>query len=285
VLTPPEKDRLFAVLRGLRAEGRSVVIVTHKLHEVMELADRVTVMRDGRVVASVATGDTSGPELARLMVGRDVSLRADKQPKQRGECVLSVDDLHVRGEDGREKVRGVTLDVYAGEIVGIAGVDGNGQSEFAEAIMGLRPVERGRISLKGDAITRLSVARRRARGLDYVPADRRHVGSIAELSIADNAILGSQRARTSGPFLDRDQDTRLCPHSRRPFRSARRRNRRSRSQALRRQPAEGHPWPRNHARTHCPDRRTAHARSRHRRGRGRLAGDPPRTRARGRRSC
>jgi ABC-type uncharacterized transport system ATPase subunit len=203
VLTPPEKDRLFSVLRSLRAEGRSIVIVTHKLHEIMELADRVTVMRDGRVLASLATAETTGAELARLMVGRDVNLHAEKSVVDRGGCVLRIAGLHVRDELGREKVCGVSLDVHAGEIVGIAGVDGNGQSELAEAVMHLRPVEWGRVMLKGKDITHLSVVEHRDRGLSYVPADRRGVGSVARLSIADNAILGSQRSRRHGFFLDR----------------------------------------------------------------------------------
>ena len=143
VLTTHEKDQLFTVLRGLRDQGRSIVIVTHKLQEILDLADRVTVMRDGRVVAAVSTRETTEQELARLMVGRDVNLRADQVPVERGRAVLRVNGLHVRDDVGQEKVRGVSLDVHAGEIVGIAGVDGNGQSQLAEAIMHLRPADQG----------------------------------------------------------------------------------------------------------------------------------------------
>ena len=196
VLTPQEKDHLFSVLRSLRADGRSIVIVTHKLHEIMELADSVTVMRDGRVVASLATTETTGNELARLMVGRDVNVHADKADIERGARVLSLDALHVRDESGQEKVRGFTLDVYAGEIVGIAGVDGNGQSELAQAVMGLLPVAQGKILLKDMDVTDESVARHREAGLSYIPADRRGVGSVVDFSITDNAILGSQRSNT-----------------------------------------------------------------------------------------
>jgi general nucleoside transport system ATP-binding protein len=203
VLTPLEKDHLFAVLRGLRAEGRSIVIVTHKLNEIMELADRVTVMRDGRVVATRVTDATSADELARLMVGRDVNLHANRTKIDRGPCVLSIADLHVKDESGQEKVRGVTLDVYAGEIVGIAGVDGNGQSQLAQAILNLLTTTQGEISLRGQDVTDLSVAEHRALGISYVSADRRRVGSVAELSITDNAILGSQRSRLRGLFIDR----------------------------------------------------------------------------------
>src|SRR3984957_13418803 len=179
VLTTHEKEQLFRVLRGLRDEGRSIVIVTHKLQEILDLADRVTVMRDGRVVAAVSTRQTSEQELARLMVGRD--------------------------EAGQEKVRGLSLDVHAGEIVGIAGVDGNGQSQLAEAIMHLRPAHQGTVFLEGRDVTGLTVAQHRALGLSYVPADRRHVGAITEMPVAENAILGSQRKHTRGLFLDRQR--------------------------------------------------------------------------------
>ena len=202
VLTTHEKDKLFAVLRGLRSEGHSIVIVTHKLQEIVDLADRVTVMRDGQVVATVSTRETTEQELARLMVGREVNLRAVKVPVERGKAILRVEGLHVRDEVGQEKVRGVTLDVHAGEIVGIAGVDGNGQSQLAEAIMHLRPADKGRIFLHDRDVTRLTVAQHRALGLAYVPADRWHVGAVTEMSIADNAILGSQGKHTKGPFLD-----------------------------------------------------------------------------------
>jgi general nucleoside transport system ATP-binding protein len=205
VLTTHEKDQLFNVLRGLRNQGRSIVIVTHKLQEIIDLADRVTVMRDGRVVATVSTRQTSEQELARLMVGRDVNLRAQRTPIERGRAVLRVDGLHVRDEMGQEKVRGISLDVHAGEIVGIAGVDGNGQSQLAEAIMHLRPAHKGSVFLDGHEVTRLTVAQHRALGLSYVPADRRHVGSITEMPVAENAILGSQRKHTRGLFLDRQR--------------------------------------------------------------------------------
>jgi simple sugar transport system ATP-binding protein len=203
VLTTHEKDQLFKVLRGLRDQGRAIVIVTHKLQEILELADRVTVMRDGRVVGAVSTRQTSEQELARLMVGRDVNLRAHRAPIERGPAVLRFEGLHVRDDVGQEKVRGVSLDVHGGEIVGIAGVDGNGQSQLAEAIMHLRAVQKGSVLMNDREVTRLTVAQHRALGLSYVPADRRHVGSIPQMSLTDNAILGTQRQRTRGPFLDR----------------------------------------------------------------------------------
>lgn len=200
VLTPREKDQLFAVLRKLREDGRSVVLVTHKLAEIMEIADRVTVMRDGQVVATRTIGSTSGQELTRLMVGREVNLRAEKSIQKPGGPVLQVEDLHVVDETGHEKVRGLSLEVHAGEILGIAGVDGNGQSELAEAVMHLRAIKSGKVHLGGAEVTGLSVAQHRAMGISYVPADRRHVGSVTEMSIADNAILGLQRKYKRGLF-------------------------------------------------------------------------------------
>ena len=200
VLTPREKDQLFAVLRTLRADGRSVMIVTHKLAEIMEIADRVTVMRDGQVVATRAIGSTAGQELTQLMVGRDVNLHTEKSKQQFGDPILQIEELCVQDETGREKIRGLSLEVHAGEILGIAGVDGNGQSELAQAAMHLRKIESGRVLLKGADVTGLSVAEHRSAGISYVPADRRHVGSVTEMSVADNAILGLQRKYTRGLF-------------------------------------------------------------------------------------
>jgi len=200
VLTPRERDQLFAILRKLRDGGRSIVIVTHKLKEIMQCADRVTVMRDGRVVATRTTSSTGEQELTQLMVGREVNLRADKSPQKPGAPVLQIRELHVEGEPGREKIPGLSLEVHAGEILGIAGVDGNGQSELAEAVMQLREIKSGHVLLNGIDMTRLSVARHRAMGISYVPADRRRVGSVTEMSVADNAILGLQKAHTRGLF-------------------------------------------------------------------------------------
>jgi simple sugar transport system ATP-binding protein len=200
VLTPREKDHLFAILRKLRDDGRSIVIVTHKLAEIMECADRVTVMRDGRMVATRTIASTTEQELTQLMVGREVNLRADKSAQKPGAAVLQIKELRVEDESGREKVRGISLEVHAGEILGIAGVDGNGQSELAEAIMHLREIKGGHVLLNSTDITRLSVARHRAAGISYVPADRRHVGSVTQMSVADNAILGLQNKYVRGLF-------------------------------------------------------------------------------------
>jgi len=200
VLTSGEKDRLFAVLRELRKSGRSIVIVTHKLSEIMELADRVTVMRDGRVLGTKSIQSTSQQELAQLMVGREVNPHAVKPERRSGEPVLRIEELCVNDEGGVEKVHAVSLEVCAGEIFGIAGVDGNGQSELAEAILHLRTIRSGRVFLAGTDVTRTSVAQHRAKGISYVPADRRGVGSVAEMTVADNVVLGLQQRYTRGPF-------------------------------------------------------------------------------------
>jgi simple sugar transport system ATP-binding protein len=161
-------------------------------------------MRDGHVVATRKIGATSEQELSHLMVGREVNLRAGKRADtsahKAGAPILRVEELRVWDETGREKVRGLSLEVRAGEILGIAGVDGNGQSELARSIMHMLEVESGRVLLNGADVTRLSVAQHRRLGISYVPADRRHVGSVTEMSVADNAILGLQRKYKRGIF-------------------------------------------------------------------------------------
>jgi len=203
VLTPREKEGLFATLNSLRVEGRSIVIVTHKLYEIMAIANSVSVMRSGCMVESVAVGDTSETDLARRMVGRDVLLRIVKVPQAPGKEVLHIDNIAMRDEAGNQKIWRVALKVHAGEILGIAGVDGNGQSELADALLNLRPIEAGRIMLGGEDISEHSPAQRRAAGMGFIPADRRGVGSVTAMSIADNAILGEPRQHTyaKGWFL------------------------------------------------------------------------------------
>ncbi len=205
VLTPQETLALLASLRSLVADGRSVIIVTHKLHEIMAVADRITIMRNGHTLATVDKAATSEAELARLMVGRDVLLKVDRPEQVSGRRLLSVKALQVDDERGQPCVRNVSLDVHAGEIVGIAGVDGNGQSPLVEALMGLRRVQAGRVVFDDNDVTNKTLAARAARGMMYVPADRRRMGSLDELSIEDNAILGSQQQFTHAhsPWLDR----------------------------------------------------------------------------------
>ena len=192
VLTPQETRALFEVLRHLARQGHAIVIVTHKLHEIMAVSDRVTIMRDGQVVGSVRTAESSESELATLMVGREVALRASKKSLQRGRPVLQIENLQVLDERGQGAVNGLNLSLYEGEILGLAGVDGNGQSELAQAIMNLRPVRAGRVLLNGVDVTAVSPAQHHQQGLAYVPADRRHMGALLDLPLSRNAILGKQ---------------------------------------------------------------------------------------------
>ncbi|WP_405994391.1 ABC transporter ATP-binding protein [Streptomyces sp. NBC_00986] len=191
VLTPAEADALFAVLKSLAAQGRTVILVTHKLREVLEGSDNVTVLRDGRVVARLVTADTSADEIAAAMTGRAVELDRVHAPGTPGDVVLDVRDLTT------DAVHDVGLTVHAGEIVGIAGVAGNGQSELIEALAGLRPVISGRVGLKGQDITHASATERRARGLAYVPEDRHAVGTAPAASVADNLAMGHHRTSLS----------------------------------------------------------------------------------------
>ncbi len=193
VLTPQEADALFKILRRLADEGKTIIFISHKLREVTALADRATVLRDGRVAATVRIGDTSPRELCRHMVGRDVMPAPEKTPRTVGEAVLRVEDLAVDSAVqavGRRAVDGVSFEVRAGEIVGIAGVAGNGQGELVAALAGLLPVAGGRVLLAGRDVTRANAAARRRAGLGYVPEDTAGVGLALDASIADNLIMG-----------------------------------------------------------------------------------------------
>ena len=190
VLTPIEVKELFAVLRKLKAQGKTIIFISHKLNEVMEITDRVTVIRKGQVVGTVKTSEATPQLLARMMVGRDVVLRIEKPPKEPGEVVFRVENLWVKGDRGEEAVRGLTFEVRAGEIFGIAGVEGNGQSELIEAITGLRKVEKGKIYLKGVDITGKKPRDLYDMGVAHIPEDRTHMGLILEMTVMENAILG-----------------------------------------------------------------------------------------------
>jgi simple sugar transport system ATP-binding protein len=193
VLTPQEADHLFRILRALRGEGKTVVLITHKLREIREVTDVVTVMRQGRVVATLPTAETTSEQLAELMVGRRVSLRVDKTPARPGETVLEVADLTVEDALGVERVKGVSFGVQQGEIVGIAGVAGNGQSELLEALAGIRPVKSGRIRWRGGDVTdgdTRTPRRMRWLGLAHVPEDRQRMGLVIPFSARESAILG-----------------------------------------------------------------------------------------------
>lgn len=189
VLTPQEVKELFSILRNLQKQGLSVILITHKLSEVMEVADRVTVLRDGRVIKTLNARETNEQELARLMVGRDVSFVPEKTDQLPGETVLQVNDLYAQGGRGVPALQGISFTVHAGEILGVAGVDGNGQSELAEVLVGLRKCSQGTILLCGTDVTRWSTRRITVSGVAHIPEDRRKRGLVLDFSVAENCIL------------------------------------------------------------------------------------------------
>ncbi len=189
VLTPQETREIFAVLRRLRDDGTSIIFISHKLDEVLEIADRITVIRRGKVVGSRRPAETNENELAELMVGRAVSLTVDRGHSHPGDIVLEVKGLRVNDDRGHETVQGVNLQVRAGEIVGIAGVAGNGQDELVECLVGLRKPVAGTIRLAGADIGAASVDRRRDLGIAYVPADRQRYGLVLPYPLRDNLVL------------------------------------------------------------------------------------------------
>jgi simple sugar transport system ATP-binding protein len=195
VLTAQESAELFEVLRELTAKGISVVFISHKLNEVLAISDRVTVLRRGKKIDTVPTEGATEESLARLMVGRDVLLRVEKKQAKRGDPVLEVEDLHVRDERGLEAVRGVSLEVREGEVVAIAGVDGNGQLELVQAIAGVRHPEAGRIALCGEDVTGRSVRETTDAGLAHIPEDRQLCGLVLDFTLAENLALRQYRER------------------------------------------------------------------------------------------
>jgi general nucleoside transport system ATP-binding protein len=207
VLTPAEADHLFRILQQLKEQGKTIVFITHKLREIMAITDTVSVMRRGEMVATRKTADTSVGELAELMVGRNVLLRVEKGAANPGAVKLSIRDLTVRDNRGVVMVDRVSLDVRAGEIVGIAGVAGNGQSQLLEAIAGIRNAESGEIILDGeriDAAGEADPALLRQRGLMHVPEDRHHMGLVLPFEENESSILGyhGNAQYVNGPFLD-----------------------------------------------------------------------------------
>lgn len=192
VLTPQEVEEFFAILRSMREQGKTIVIITHKLSEVLAISDNVTVMRDGKVVGDLKTSETSAADLARLMVGREVLLRVEKPAAKPGEVVLALRGLSILGRDGSKRVDDVSFDVRAGEIVGIAGVEGNGQTELIEALAGLIPGSyiTGTMSFEGRNITQFDARKRKELGIAHVPEDRHRRGLLLDFSLAENTILG-----------------------------------------------------------------------------------------------
>ncbi len=203
VLTPQEVEEFFTILRRMRGQGKTIVIITHKLSEVLAVSDNTTVMRDGRVVGHLKTSRTNAAELARLMVGREVLLRVEKPEAHAAASVLSVQDLTVNGRDQTVRVDHVSLEVGAGEIVGIAGVEGNGQTELIEALSGLGPASYlgGSVAFDGRDITRLDARKRRELGIGHVPEDRLRRGLLLDFSVAENSILGIHYRKPAVAYL------------------------------------------------------------------------------------
>jgi general nucleoside transport system ATP-binding protein len=189
VLTPQEALELFGILRNLTREGMSVIFITHKLHEVLEIADRITVLRRGKKIDTVDKEGATEEQLARLMVGREVLLRVEKPPHETGETLLKVENVSVVDDRGLPVVRDVSLDVRAGEIVGIAGVDGNGQTELIDAITGLRRLEAGRVTVGGEDVTNGSARQVLDAGMGHIPQDRQRRGLVLDFTLAENIAL------------------------------------------------------------------------------------------------
>lgn len=190
VLAPSEIDEMFTTLRSMTEQGKSIVFISHKLHEVMEISDRVTVLQKGKVTSSgLITSEVSRAELARLMVGREVVFRVDKKAVETGEVVLNVQNLEAYNDKGIKALNGVSINVREGEIVGLAGVAGNGQNELAEALAGLREVTAGKITVNDKDVTNKPVKLGIRHGISLIPADRTAVGTAPNLSVTDNVIM------------------------------------------------------------------------------------------------
>jgi simple sugar transport system ATP-binding protein len=205
VLTPQEVDDLFANLRRLRAEGKTVVFISHILEEVLAVADRITVLRGGRVVGTLAAREATKAQIAEMMVGRPVLMELAISPARPGEVALEVVGAVVAGGRGRPAVRGVSFAVRGGEIYGIAGVEGNGQSELVEALVGLRPLAAGRLVIRGRDVTRAGVRAIRLLGVAHIPEDRHRRGLVLPMDVWENLILGHHGRPEfgRGPVLDR----------------------------------------------------------------------------------
>lgn len=188
VLTPQETVKFFEILNNMKADGKSIIFISHKLNEVMEISDRITVMRQGKYVNTVNKSDTSKNELAKMMIGREIFLNIEKKKSKVGEKILEVKNLWTSGEKELSKIRGISFDVKAGEIVGIAGVDGNGQSELVEALTGLRKVEQGTIIVGNIDVTNFSPLQIRESGVAHIAEDRNIRGLNLKMNVAENLV-------------------------------------------------------------------------------------------------
>jgi len=206
VLTPRETNKLFDFVREFRAGGNSVIFITHKLNEVMDIADRITVLRAGRTVGSIRREEASERTLARMMVGRDLELTSGHPAQDVGDVILDVDSISVVGSKGNRVIDGLAFEIRAGEILGIAGVSGNGQEELAEVLCGLRKVEKGDIRVAGKSITNRDPLAVIAEGVGYIPSDRQKDGLVLDMTVAENLVLKgwSDAQFTSRCFLNMD---------------------------------------------------------------------------------
>ena len=193
VLSPPEIEALFEILRSFVKAGKSIILITHKLNEVLSISDRVTVMRRGAVQGTVNTDEIDKKQLANMLVGRDVSFTLSHEEKEPGEVSARIEHLEVAGEYGKDAVADFNLELRKGEIVGIAGVDGNGQRELVEALVGLRKAKSGKVLIDGKDMTQKAVWERIDEGVRYVPAERKRRGVAGELSIVENSVLKNYR--------------------------------------------------------------------------------------------
>jgi len=191
VLTPQEVEELFEILKSLKNQGKTIIFITHKLNEVKAISDRITVMRKGKVVGVKNTEDTNQEEIANLMVGRKVILRVDKQPQPTGKVVLQIEKLNALNNKGLAALKNISFQIKEGEILGIAGVEGNGQTELVETITGLRRATGGKITLYNKDITNYSPRNIKEKKIAHIPEDRRQRGIISNYSVAENLILGS----------------------------------------------------------------------------------------------
>lgn len=212
VLTPQEVEELFVTLRRMAGEGKAVIFISHKLDEVMAISDQITVLRDGRVVATVNTDQTTKEELARMMVGREVLFQVEKTSVEPGEVVLEVRNLRALNDKGLPALKDVSFTIHEGEILGIAGVAGNGQRELAEVVTGLRKTTEGCVFIAGCDLTNCSPRRVIREQVSHVPGDRLGMGLVPNLAVSDNVILKSYREPplARGPFLDRPSIARFA---------------------------------------------------------------------------
>ncbi|MFC4098278.1 ABC transporter ATP-binding protein [Paenibacillus xanthanilyticus] len=212
VLTVKEIEELLDILRSLAAEGKSIIIITHKLKEVMALSNSVTVIRRGKVVGTVETKNTNERELAELMVGRSVSLQTEKSRREVGKVIFTAKDLQMKSNQNKSVLNGVSLEIRAGEILGIAGVDGNGQSELVQAITGMVKLSGGQVTINGKDITNQSPRQTGLAGISHIPEDRHKHGLVLDFTLSENVVLGNyfQKPFNNGGFLKYEEMDKLA---------------------------------------------------------------------------